>query len=77
MRLNPCRIFKKEVGTSVITYITDLRIKKAKDLLEHSDLKTFEISDAVGIHDPAYFSVLFKKYTGMSPKSYRNKADSL
>ncbi len=33
------RIFKKEVGTSVITYITDLRIKKAKDLLEHSDLK--------------------------------------
>ena len=71
------RIFKKEVGTSVITYITDLRIKKAKDLLEHSDLKTFEISDAVGIHDPAYFSVLFKKYTGMSPKSYRNKADSL
>ena len=71
------RIFKKEVGTSVITYITDLRIKKAKDLLEHSDLKTFEISDAVGIDDPAYFSVLFKKYTGMSPKSYRNKADSL
>lgn len=71
------RIFKKEVGTSVITYITDLRIKKAKDLLEHSDLKTFEISDAVGIHNPAYFSVLFKKYTGMSPKSYRNKADSL
>ncbi|MFR6507913.1 MAG: helix-turn-helix transcriptional regulator [Dorea sp.] len=72
------RIFKSEVGTSVITYITDLRIKKAKDLLEHSDLKTFEISDAVGIRaDPAYFSVLFKKYTGMSPKSYRNKADSL
>lgn len=66
------RIFKKEVGISVVSYITDLRIKKAKDLLEHSNLRTGEISDAVGIHDPAYFSVVFKKYTGMSPKAYRN-----
>ena len=57
---------------SVISYITDLRIKKAKDLLEHSDLKTGEISEAVGIHDPAYFSVVFKKYTGMSPKAYKS-----
>ena len=66
------RVFKKEVGMSVISYITDLRIKKAKDLLEHSDLKTGEISEAVGIHDPAYFSVVFKKYTGMSPKAYKS-----
>ena len=66
------RVFKKEVGMSVISYITDLRIKKANDLLEHSDLKTGETSEAVGIHDPAYFSVVFKKYTGMSPKAYKS-----
>ena len=75
------RIFKFKLIAIFSVFLTRLRnekrIKKAKDLLEHSDLKTFEISDAVGIHDPAYFSVLFKKYTGMSPKSYRNKADSL
>ncbi len=69
--------YQPEGGTIITIERNEKRIKKAKDLLEHSDLKTFEISDAVGIHDPAYFSVLFKKYTGMSPKSYRNKADSL
>ena len=36
-------------------------------------IKAFEISEAVGIHDPAYFSVLLKKNTGMSPKAYRDQ----
>ena len=67
------RIFKKECGNSVISYITNLRINKAKELLATSNLKAFEISEAVGIHDPAYFSVLFKKNTGMSPKAYRDQ----
>lgn len=67
------RTFKKECGNSVISYITNLRINKAKELLATSNLKTFEISEAVGIHDPAYFSVLFKKNTGMSPKAYRDQ----
>ena len=53
--------------------INNLRINKAKELLATSNLKTFEISEAVGIHDPAYFSVLFKKNTGMSPKAYRDQ----
>lgn len=67
------RTFKKECGNSVISYINNLRINKAKELLATSNLKTFEISEAVGIHDPAYFSVLFKKNTGMSPKAYRDQ----
>lgn len=67
------RTFKKECGHSVVTYITMLRISKAKELLASSTLKTFEISDIVGIHDPAYFSILFKKNTGLSPKAYRDQ----
>ena len=67
------RTFKKECGDSVISYITNLRINKAKELLATSNLKTFEISETVGIHDPAYFSVIFKKNTGMSPKAYRDQ----
>ena len=65
--------FKKECGNSVFSYINNLRSNKSKELLATSNLKTFEISEAVGIHDPAYFSVLFKKNTGMSPKAYRDQ----
>ncbi len=52
-----------------------LRISSAwqKDFLANTNLKTFEISDKIGIHDPAYFSVIFKKNTGLSPKDYRNQ----
>ena len=67
------RTFKKECGHSIVSYITMLRISMAKDFLANTNLKTFEISDKIGIHDPAYFSVIFKKNTGLSPKDYRNK----
>jgi hypothetical protein len=67
------RTFKKECGISIINYITTLRIALAKDLLAGSTLRTFEIADSIGIHDAAYFSSLFKKNTGLSPKEYRNQ----
>lgn len=73
--MNPIlsRTFKKECGHSIVSYITMLRISMAKDFLANTNLKTFEISDKIGIHDPAYFSVIFKKNTGLSPKDYRNQ----
>ena len=71
------RTFKKECGYSITEYITTLRIEKSKDLLANSDLLTYEISELVGIHDPSYFSLLFKRYTGLSPKEYRNQFISI
>lgn len=71
------RTFKKECGYSITEYITTLRIEKSKDLLANSDLLTYEVSELVGIHDPSYFSLLFKKYTGLSPKEYRNQFISI
>jgi two-component system response regulator YesN len=67
------RTFKKESGYSIIEYITMLRIEKAKELLANKNILTYEISEQIGFSDPSYFSLLFKKYTGMSPKEYRHQ----
>ncbi|MDO4261954.1 MAG: response regulator [Eubacteriales bacterium] len=67
------RTFKKECGYSITEYITTLRIEKAKELLSDHHILTYEVSSRVGIQDPSYFSLLFKKHTGLSPKEYRNQ----
>lgn len=64
-------VFSREAGKSFIRYLTDLRIKKAKELLKCSDLRCQDISIAVGYKDPHYFSYLFKKSCNCSPVQYR------
>ncbi len=63
--------FKKEVGKSFVQYITEKRIEYAKNLLEHGNLKTYEVARKVGFTEANYFSYCFKKYTGLSPSQYR------
>ncbi len=70
------RLFKKEMGEGCNEYITRLRIEKAKQLLGASRLKTYEIAEKVGYHDTNYFSLAFKKNTGMSPKEFREKLNN-
>ena len=65
------KLFKKEIGQNLSSYIHHVRIERAKTLLRTSNLKTYEIAEAVGISDPVYFSRLFKKATGCKPKDYR------
>jgi two-component system response regulator YesN len=67
------RTFKKECGYSITEYITTLRVEKAKNLLADSSILTYEVSEQAGFNDPSYFSLLFKRYTGLSPKEYRNQ----
>jgi len=64
-------IFKKETGQNFIDFITDYRIKAAKDLLRDSDLSINEIADKVGYGEQRYFSKLFKKSVGIKPTEYR------
>ena len=64
-------LFKQESGESFISYLTGLRIEKAKQLLRYTDQKSYEIALAVGYENATYFSTLFKKNTGLSPKEYR------
>ncbi len=65
------RMFKKELGTSFIDYLNDIRIEKAKELLKDVKYKSYEVANLVGIPDPHYFSRLFKKHSGISPSEYR------
>ncbi|TXK76751.1 response regulator [Paenibacillus sp. N3.4] len=63
--------FKTHTGETFIEYVTRVRLHTAKDLLASSFLKTYEIADKVGYSDPQYFSVIFKRHVGMTPKAYR------
>lgn len=64
-------IFTKEVGKTYTSFIKELRINKAKELLKCSELKTFEIAKEVGYPDAKYFSRVFKDATGLSPGDYQ------
>lgn len=66
------RMFKKETGEVITAYINKTRIDKAKELLAFTDMLTYEIAEAVGFKDSAYFSLVFKKVTGVSPKDFKD-----
>lgn len=63
--------FKKRIGISPIHYLNELRIEKAKELLEAGTMNISTISSIVGFQDPLYFSKVFKKSTGMSPNKFK------
>lgn len=63
-------VFKKETGYSIIDYVINERIRVAKALLSEGSLSLTEISELVGFSDYNYFSRVFKKRTGLSPKEY-------
>lgn len=64
-------IFKKYTGETVTQRMSRVRMDIAKNLLENSKLKIYEISEQVGYTNPYYFSVWFKKLSGLSPSDYR------
>ncbi|WP_261305198.1 response regulator [Paenibacillus andongensis] len=64
-------IFKNHTGETFISYLTRIRVEKAKELLKCTDFKTYEIANHIGYTDPHYFNVIFKKATGMTPTLYR------
>ncbi|AIQ39389.1 helix-turn-helix domain-containing protein [Paenibacillus sp. FSL R7-0297] len=65
------RKFKQEYGINFSDYIVNVRIEKAKLLMQNPNLKLVQISEMVGFHDVKYFSKVFKKQVGCSPKDYR------
>ncbi|MNE76734.1 HTH-type transcriptional regulator YesS [compost metagenome] len=67
------RKFKQEYGINFSDYIGSVRINKAKLLLQNPNLKLSQISEMVGFHDVKYFSKVFKKQVGVTPKDYRTQ----
>jgi two-component system response regulator YesN len=65
-------VFSQGSGTTFIEYLTSVRIKRAKQLLLESDMRCSDITYETGYSDPHYFSFIFKKQTGMSPREYRS-----
>ena len=67
------RLFKKETGSSVSDYIRRQKLETAGNMLLYSDFRPAEIAQILAFPSQSYFSALFKKYTGLSPKKYRDK----
>lgn len=68
------RLFKQYRGVTPAEYLLNLRLEKAKLMLEENpSLLTKNVARTVGFHDPFYFSKLFKRAFGMSPKAFKGK----
>ena len=64
-------VFKRETGQTYINYLTEVRLRKAEELLKNTDDKTYKIAEKVGYQEQNYFSYVFKKRFGISPTKYR------
>lgn len=67
------KLFKEHLNYSFIDYLTHCRIYRACELLIKPDIKIYSVAEQVGYKDQRYFSVIFKKITGLTPKEYQNK----
>lgn len=66
-------LFKKDSGQTVTTYIQKRRVEEAKDMLKFTDMEFIDIGNYLCFTSHSHFIAIFKKYTGMTPKAYRDK----
>ena len=67
------KLFKQHFQTNFIDYLTDIRIRTAKEILKDPTKSAKDIGAMVGYVDPNYFAKIFKKKTGKTPTEYRNQ----
>lgn len=63
--------FKQYTGTNFVNFLKDIRMEKAKELLENTDLRIVEISQKIGYENEKHFMKIFKVTCGVSPTEYR------
>ena len=69
-----CHLFKQHMGTSPERFLTQVRLEKAKHLLESGFLSVKEVMRKVGISDPGFFNRSFKAAYGCTPGKYRGES---
>lgn len=67
------RTFKQQIGLTPSQYLTQVRVKHAKQLLKHTRSSIQDISEVCGFKTSAYFSQVFKLSTGFTPSQYRQR----
>ena len=68
------KLFKKELGVGFTDYLNSLRIQKSVELLSQPDMNLLEIAGRVGFDDQSYFTKVFKKITGKTPRQFKVSA---
>lgn len=66
-------IFKKHTGITIFEYLFEKRMSAAKDLLDNTDLKVYEIAEKLGYKSKAFFSRAFQRHIGTTPSQYRKR----
>lgn len=67
------RLFKKETGVSISDYIREKKMEKAQELLRFCDFSLIEISNYLSFSSQSHFTQMFREFTGMTPKKYRDR----
>lgn len=67
------RAFREATGEPPHRYLVELRVNRARDLLEKTDLSVFQIGMRCGFEQPNHFATTFRKLTGMSPRVWRTR----
>jgi len=66
-------LFREQAGLPPLVFLETQRLRRARELIEHTTLNFAEISWQCGFSSPFYFSLRFKKHFGISPRGYRNR----
>lgn len=69
------QLFKKKTGNNYLQLLTKIRLNKASKLLKETDMKMYEISEAIGYKNTKYFSKIFEKHYGYKPTDYRRNSN--
>lgn len=69
------KLFKREINTTFVEYVTKVRIYESLELLKDKNIPIYKVSEQVGYRDYRYYSVIFKKLVGVTPKEYQKKSN--